>query len=50
MAGHMGAEQATVQSLEVAAIDPDKNFLMVRGAVPGAEKGWLLINKASKRK
>lgn len=50
MAGHMGAERVTVQCLEVASVDPDKNFLLVRGAVPGADKGWLLINKSSKGK
>jgi len=45
MAGHMGAERVTVQGLEVVQADKDKNLLLVRGAVPGARGGLLLIQK-----
>lgn len=49
MAGHMGARRTTVQYLEVVKIDPARNLLMLKGAVPGADSGWLLIKKSSKR-
>ncbi|MCB9988348.1 MAG: 50S ribosomal protein L3 [Rhodospirillales bacterium] len=49
MAGHMGAERVTVQNLEVVAIDEQDNLVLVRGAVPGARDGWLLITDAVKR-
>ena len=39
MAGHMGAERVTVQSLEVVRIDAERNLLLVKGAVPGATGG-----------
>ncbi|MBX3355565.1 MAG: 50S ribosomal protein L3 [Phycisphaeraceae bacterium] len=48
MSGHMGDERVTVRNLDVVAIDPDKNLLLVKGAVPGASQGYLFI-RASKR-
>ena len=48
MAGRMGNERVTVQSLRVVEADPDRNLLLVRGAVPGARNGLLLIRKAVK--
>ena len=50
MAGHMGNERVTVKYLEVFEADPARNLLLVKGAVPGARNGLLLINKASKGK
>lgn len=50
MAGHMGDRRVTVQNLEVAATDPDRGLIMVRGAVPGAKGGWVLISDAIKAK
>jgi len=49
MAGHMGNARVTVKNLEVVKVDPERNLLLVRGAVPGARKGLLLIvrSKAS---
>ncbi len=41
--GHMGHESVTVQSLEVVQADATKNVLLVKGAVPGPKKGWLVI-------
>jgi len=49
MAGHMGAERVTTQNLEVVAIDLEYNLILVKGAVPGARKGWVLINDAVKK-
>ena len=47
MAGHMGNEQVTVRHLEVFEADPTRNLLLVKGAVPGASNGLLLIKKSS---
>jgi large subunit ribosomal protein L3 len=43
MAGHMGDERVTVKNLEVVAIDPTNNVLAIKGAVPGARGGLLLV-------
>ena len=50
MAGHMGAERVTTQNLEVVLTDVERGVLMVRGAVPGSEGGWVLVSDAVKRK
>lgn len=49
MAGHMGREIVTIQKLEVVAVDNDKNLLLIRGAVPGVNKGIIVINETVKR-
>ncbi len=49
MAGHMGAERVTTQNLEVVAVDLEDNLILVKGAVPGAKQGWVLINDAVKK-
>jgi large subunit ribosomal protein L3 len=46
MAGHMGHERVTVLNLEVAKIDPERNLLLVRGAVPGPKGGLVMIRSA----
>lgn len=46
MAGHMGNEQVTVKKLQVVRIDQDRNLILVKGAVPGARNGLLLVQKA----
>jgi large subunit ribosomal protein L3 len=43
--GHMGDVQVTQQGLRVARVDIDKNLLLVRGAIPGANGGLVLIKK-----
>jgi len=48
MAGHMGSRRVTVLNLEVVQVEPERNLLLVRGAVPGANKGLLFIRKARK--
>jgi large subunit ribosomal protein L3 len=46
MAGHMGHEQITVKKLKVVRVDAERNLILVRGAVPGARNGLLLVQKA----
>jgi large subunit ribosomal protein L3 len=50
MAGHMGNEQVTIQTLEVVRIDAERNLLMVKGAVPGAIDGDVIVHPAMKVK
>jgi large subunit ribosomal protein L3 len=49
MAGHMGAEQVTVQSLKVCAIDKDKSVLLIRGPIPGHKGGDVIVRPAEKK-
>jgi large subunit ribosomal protein L3 len=46
MAGHMGHERVTVKNLEVVRVDPERNVLLVKGAVPGARSQIVLIRRA----
>jgi len=48
MSGHMGARNTTTQNLEVVKVDLDRNLLLIRGAVPGAKTGDVIIRAASK--
>lgn len=48
MAGHMGDERVTVQNLQVVLVDPERNLLAIKGAVPGAKEGLLIIREAVK--
>jgi large subunit ribosomal protein L3 len=48
MAGRMGSQRVTVQNLEVVEVDADQHLLAVRGSVPGAKGGILLIKPAYK--
>ena len=45
MAGHMGNRKVTARNLEVIQADPERNLLLVKGAVPGANGGLLIIRK-----
>jgi len=49
MAGHMGSAPVTVANLRVELVDPERNMLAVRGAVPGARGGLVLITEARKQ-
>jgi large subunit ribosomal protein L3 len=49
MAGHLGAERITTLNLEVAAVDTGRGLLMIKGAVPGAKGGYVLVRDAIKR-
>jgi large subunit ribosomal protein L3 len=48
MAGHLGAVTKTVQSLEIVRVDAERGLLMVRGAVPGARNGDVIVTPAIK--
>lgn len=49
MCGHLGAERTTVQNLTIHAVDAERNLILVKGAVPGAKGGDVVITPASKR-
>ena len=48
MPGHMGHETVTLQNLVIAAVDAERNLLLVRGNVPGPKKGLVVIKSAVK--
>ncbi len=48
MSGHMGAERKTVQSLEIVRVDAERNLLLVKGAVPGATGGDVIVRPTTK--
>ena len=48
MPGHMGSRNRTVQNLRVVQIDAEKNLILVRGAVPGANGDTVLVRPAKK--
>ncbi|ODS24913.1 50S ribosomal protein L3 [Candidatus Endobugula sertula] len=50
MAGHMGAEKVTVQTLEVVRVDVGRNLLLIKGAVPGASGGDIVVRPSVKVK
>ena len=49
MAGHLGDERVTTLGLEVAAVDAEKGLIFLKGAVPGARNGFVLVRDAIKR-
>ncbi len=48
MAGHMGARRVTTQNLEVVRVDVERGLVLVRGAVPGPDDGWIELRDAVK--
>lgn len=50
MAGRMGNATTTVQNLEVVRVDVERNVLLIKGAVPGAPGGYVIVRKAVKDK
>ena len=50
MAGHMGDVRVTTQNLEVVSTDGEHGLIMVKGAIPGFEGGFVLVRDAAKRK
>ncbi|WP_044564208.1 50S ribosomal protein L3 [Azospirillum sp. B4] len=50
MAGHLGVEQVTTQNLKVVSVDVERGLILVRGAVPGSEGGYILVKDAVKKK
>lgn len=49
MPGHLGAEKVTVQNLDVVKVDAENNLIAVKGAVPGAKGGYVVITNAVKK-
>ena len=50
MGGHMGNVQVSAQNLQVVLVDPERNLLAVKGAVPGARGGLVVIKEARKQR
>ena len=48
MAGHMGNTRTTVLNLEIVGVDPERNILLIRGAVPGPNGGLVMVRSAVK--
>lgn len=46
--GHMGAEQVTIQNLEIIKVDMEDNCILVKGSIPGPKKGLVIIKSAVK--
>ncbi|TAK36290.1 MAG: 50S ribosomal protein L3 [Chloroflexota bacterium] len=49
MAGHLGNRRVTVQNLVVVRVEPERNLIFVRGAVPGSDEGLVMIRRAIKQ-
>ncbi|MBE7462370.1 MAG: 50S ribosomal protein L3 [Planctomycetes bacterium] len=50
MPGHMGNAKVTVQGLKVVKIDPDNHLLLIEGAIPGPNGGFVVVNKSIQEK
>jgi len=50
MAGHLGAKQRTVQTLELVRVDEERGLLLIKGSVPGSKGGDVVIRAAIKAK
>jgi len=50
MPGHLGVEQVTTMNLKVAKVDVERGLLLIEGAVPGADGGWIRVRDAVKKK
>jgi len=50
MAGHMGQERHTTLNLQVVAVDEERNLLLIKGAVPGADQGLVTVRRAIKKR
>ena len=48
MSGHMGVMRRTIENLQVVEIDAERNLLLIRGAVPGAEGGEVIVRPSLK--
>lgn len=46
--GHMGCERITVQNLEVARVDAERNLLLIKGAIPGAKGSLVMVRETVK--
>jgi large subunit ribosomal protein L3 len=50
MPGRMGGDRTTVANLELIVVDPERNLLAVKGAIPGAKNGLVVVKEARKTK
>ena len=50
MAGHLGDRKVTAQNLEVVSTDEERGLVLIKGAIPGAKGGWVLVRDAVKSK
>jgi len=48
MGGHMGDEQVTVRNLEIIDVDTEDNVLVVKGAVPGPNGGYVVVRRSNR--
>jgi large subunit ribosomal protein L3 len=48
MSGHMGDERVTTQNLEIVRVDVERNLLLIKGAVPGAAGGTVMVRPSTK--
>jgi large subunit ribosomal protein L3 len=48
MGGHMGTNRVTIQNLEVIIVDAERNLLAVKGSIPGAKNGIVMIKPSVK--
>ena len=48
MAGHMGVDRVTVRNLEIIDVDIEENVLVVKGAVPGPNGGYVVVRRAKR--
>jgi len=48
MAGHMGVQTVTIENLQVVRVDVERNLLLIRGAVPGADDGQVIVRPSQK--
>jgi large subunit ribosomal protein L3 len=48
MGGHMGHERVTVRNLEIIDVDTQDNVLVVKGAVPGPNGGYVVVRRAKR--
>src|SRR5246127_897153 len=49
MAGHLGDERITTQNLKIVSVDAERGLIMIKGSVPGANGGYVLVRDAKKR-
>jgi large subunit ribosomal protein L3 len=48
MSGHMGVQRRTIENLQIVRVDAERNLLLVRGAVPGAPGGQVIVRPSIK--
>jgi large subunit ribosomal protein L3 len=48
MAGHMGTDRVTVRNLEIIDVNAEDNVLVVKGAVPGPNGGYVVVRRAKR--